>query len=131
MREVDAAQAEVRLITELPAGGPAEDAALELLAHIAGGTKSSRLERALDAEPKLARNLEGFLCNSFSRKLCVSKHCPGSRQRENTSGSYCKQSVIRLYHISGTREQIGGYPVGCQQKSLEVAQYTIGTPLLG
>ncbi len=52
-REVEAPQVEVRLVTELPAGTPADDAALALLAHIAGGTKSSRLERALDEEPKL------------------------------------------------------------------------------
>jgi predicted Zn-dependent peptidase len=53
LRGVEAPQAVVELTAALPAGTPEEDALLTLLAQIAGGTRSSRLAHALEAEPKL------------------------------------------------------------------------------
>lgn len=50
-REVDAPNTVVELALRLPAATPEDAAALALLAHIAGETKSSRLEQALNREP--------------------------------------------------------------------------------
>jgi len=52
-REVDAPNTVVELALTLPTATPEDAAALALLAHIAGGTKSSRLEQALDREPAI------------------------------------------------------------------------------
>lgn len=51
---VDAPKVVLELLVEIPEGSPREDAALALLAQIAGGDKSARLERALNREPEIA-----------------------------------------------------------------------------
>lgn len=50
---VNAPKTVVELVAALPVSSPEEEAPLALLAHVAGGTESSRLERALDYEPAL------------------------------------------------------------------------------
>jgi predicted Zn-dependent peptidase len=52
-QEVDAPNTVIELALILPVATPEDAAALALLAHIAGGTKSSRLEQALDREPTI------------------------------------------------------------------------------
>jgi len=52
-RKVDAQKTLVDLVVVLPVTTPEEDATLALLAHIAGGTRSSRLEQAMDREPQI------------------------------------------------------------------------------
>ena len=55
-RPVEAPRVVLEAVLALPAGSPADDAALSLLAWIAGGTKSGRIEGALDREPAVAHD---------------------------------------------------------------------------
>ena len=52
-RGVDAPRTVVEMTVSVPASHPEDEALLALLAHIAGGTKSSRLERALNSDPAI------------------------------------------------------------------------------
>jgi predicted Zn-dependent peptidase len=52
-RAAEGSNAVVELALTLPSATPEDAAVLALLAHIAGGTKSSRLEQALDNEPAI------------------------------------------------------------------------------
>jgi len=55
-QRIDAPNTVVELVVALHASSPEDEALLSLLAHIAGGTKSGRLERALNASPEVPHN---------------------------------------------------------------------------
>jgi predicted Zn-dependent peptidase len=86
IRGVEAPQIVVELTAALPAGPPDEDALLTLLAQIAG---SSRLARALEAEPKLEHDdtsaslqyREGGRLFNLSIRLSATDHCRGATRR--------------------------------------------------
>ncbi|UCE02809.1 MAG: insulinase family protein [Candidatus Latescibacterota bacterium] len=86
---VEAPQVVVELTAALPAGSPNEDALLTLLVQIAGGTRSSRLARALETEPKLEHDdtsaslayREGKRLFKLSIRLSAADQCRGATRR--------------------------------------------------
>jgi len=63
---------------------------------------------------RLAGNLPG-------RKLRVHPECPSCRQRVSSSRSDGENPVVRFDNVTGSRQQIDGFAIGCQKESFQMA----------
>ena len=62
-----------------------------------------------------------FPGNLPGRKLSVAPECPSGSQRVRPSRSDGENPVVGLDNITGSRQEIDGFPIRCQEESFQMA----------